>query len=113
MGTGVSSMRRTEPRRSLSALCEELGEAALLAAAPGAAMPGVAGEERKDAGRLGEDHLLHRRRDLAPARRFLEGRGGAGPVAHVGDGDLDGVFVHLDVVVAKDFSADDRVLSEI
>jgi hypothetical protein len=51
--------------------------------------------------------------DLAPARRFLERRGGAGPVAHVGDRDLHGIFVHLDVLVAEDFGANDGVLDEI
>ena len=101
--------RRSKRRR----LVEQLREAALLAVAPGAAVPGVAGEEREDAGRLGEDHLLHRGRDLAPARRFLERRGGAGAVAHVGDGDLHRIFVHLDIVVAEDFRADDSVLREV
>src|SRR6476619_2241525 len=44
-------------------LVEELRKAALLAVAPGTAMPGVAGEEQKDAGRFRKHHLLHRGRD--------------------------------------------------
>ena len=42
----------------------------------------------------------------------MQRRGRAGAVAHVGDGDLHGVFVHLDVV-AEDLGADDGVLREV
>ena len=76
-------------------------------------MPGVAGEQRQDAGRFGEDHLLHRGRDLAPARRLLKRRGGAGAVADIRDGDLHRVLVHLDVVMPEDFRANDSILREV
>src|SRR5437588_4100893 len=66
-----------------SALVEQAGEAALLAVAPGAAVPGVAGEQREYAGRFGEDHLLHCRGHLAPARGLLQRLGRAGSVVHI------------------------------
>jgi hypothetical protein len=43
---------------------------------------------------------------------FFQRRGRAGAVAHVGDRDLHGVFVHLGMF-AQDFGADDRVLHEV
>src|SRR5215213_494523 len=85
-----------------SALVEQLCEAALLAVAPGAAMPRITREQRQYRGGLGEDHLLHRRGDFAPTCRLLECRGGAGAVADVGDGDLHCIFVDLDVVMTED-----------
>ena len=51
--------------------------------------------------------------DLAPAGRLLQRRGGAGAVADVGHGDLHGVLVHLDVLVAEDLGADHGVLGEV
>src|SRR3546814_6220263 len=51
------------------------------------------------------DLLFERGIDLAPARRLLERRGRARAVAHVGDGDLHGIFVYLDVVMSEDFGA--------
>ncbi len=81
--------------------------------APVAAMIGVGSQQRHHRGRLGEHHLLQRRGHLAPARRLLQRRGGAGAVAHVRHGDLHGVFVHLDILMAEDLGADDRVLHEV
>src|SRR4051794_10907992 len=104
-GEGASVRYAWQSTWSNCALVEQPGEAALLAVPPGAAVPRVGCEKRDDRCGLGEHHLLHRRRDLAPARRFLKRRGGAGAVAHVGDGDLHRIFVNLDVVVAEDLGA--------
>src|SRR6185437_16580375 len=74
---------------------------------------GVAGKERDDRCRLGEYHLLHRGGHFTPTRRFLEGRGGAGAVADVGDRDLHRVLVHLDVLVTEDFCTNYSILREV
>ena len=78
-----------------------------------AAVVSIRCQQRQDRSRFGEHHLLHRGRDLAPARGLLQRRGGAGAVADVGDGDLNGIFVDLDIVMAEDLGADDGVLREI
>ena len=61
---------------------------------------------------FGIDHLLEFVVDFAPTAGFEEGGGGAGAVAHVGNGYLDGVFVHGNFV-AEDFGADYGVLCEV
>ena len=78
-----------------------------------AAVIGVGREQRHDAAGFGEDHLFDACVDLAPARRFLKRGGRAGTVAHVGDSDLDGIFMDGDVFMAEDFGADDSVLNEV
>src|SRR3546814_9936955 len=55
---------------------------------PMTAMIGVRRQQRYDRARFGKDHLLHGGRNLAPARGLLKRGGRAGPVAHIGDGDL-------------------------
>ena len=75
-------------------------------------MVGVGDDGRDDGGAFGIDHLLQFLAHLAPAAGLEEGAGGAGAVADVGHGDLDGVFVHGDFL-AKDFGADDGVLSKV
>src|SRR5438552_4750260 len=77
----------------------EVGEAAELAMFPAAAVPGVAGDDGDSEGGFAIDHLLVGGIDLAPARGFLERRAAQGAVADVGDGDLNGVLVHLGIVV--------------
>src|SRR3546814_3134187 len=81
-----------------------------LAGLPMTAMVRVRRQQRHHAAGLGEHHLFERGIDLAPARRLLERRGRARAVAHVGDGDLHGIFVHLDVVMSEDFGANHGIL---
>src|SRR3989338_10097719 len=84
---------------------EQLLPARLDPVLPGPAVIGVRTDQRHDRGGLGEDHLLVGGLYLAPAGRFLERRGGTGAVAHIGDGDLHGVAVHLRLD-AEDLGAD-------
>ena len=65
----------------------------------GAALPRtlvirVSNDQRHGDRCFAEDHLFEHRVDLAPAARFLQRAAGEGAIAHVGDGDLHGVFVH-------------------
>ena len=75
-------------------------------------MVGVADDGGDDGGAFGIDHLLQFLAHLAPATGLEEGAGGAGAVTDVGDGDLDGIFMHGNLF-AEDFGADDGVLGEV
>ena len=75
-------------------------------------MVGVGDDGGDDGGAFSIDHLLEFLADLAPAAGLEECGGGAGAVADVGHGDLDGVLVHGDFL-AEDFGADDGVLGEV
>lgn len=61
-------------KRLLAELAEEAGPAARGPVFPVAAMIGVGNDQRRDACRLREDHLLVNRRDLAPARGLFQRR---------------------------------------
>ena len=92
---------------------EQLGVAALLAIAPGERCQASLARSGKTLVASANTICSICGGNLAPARRFLKRRGGAGAVADVGNGDLHGVLVHLDVLMAEDFRADDRVLGEV
>ena len=75
-------------------------------------MIGDTGQQGDDGAGLGKDHLFERRVDFAPGGRLLEGGAAARPVADIGDGNLDGVFVHLDHMT-ENFRTNHGVLGEI
>ena len=75
-------------------------------------MVGVAGDQGDGDGGFAEDHLFEDGFNFSPTVRFLEGAAGESSVANVGDGDLDGVFVHGGFV-ADDFGGDHDVLGEV
>lgn len=75
-------------------------------------MVGVADDEWYDGGGFGVYHLFVEGVDFSPRGGFFEGRAGAGAVAGVGHGNLDGVLVHRHVV-AEAFGAYDGVLRKV
>ena len=75
-------------------------------------MVGVTCQERQHGGGFGKNHLFENGIDLSPGTRLLQRRAGTGAVPDIGDGNLDGIFVH-GRRLPQNLGADDRILGEI
>ena len=75
-------------------------------------MVNIRGDKRNDRGAFGIDHLLQLLAHLAPAAGFEQRGRRAGAVAHVGNGNLDGILVHR-YLVTQNLGADNGVLGKV
>ena len=75
-------------------------------------MVNVACDSGNNGGSFSVNHLFVGNVNFTPRASLFQGRRRASPVANVGHGDLDGVFVHR-YVESEDFSTNNGVLSEV
>ena len=84
----------------------------VFALAPRTVVVNIRGDKRNDRGAFGIDHLLQLLAHLAPAAGFEQRGRRAGAVAHVGNGNLDGILVHR-YLVTQNLGADNGVLGKV